>query len=90
MELIKTLRINNELGIHARAAAKIVELVGQYDSTLFLKKDDQEVDGSSILAILTLACPKGTNIQARAVGEDSQELMEAVSLLFEGRFGEKR
>jgi phosphocarrier protein len=90
MELIKTLRITNELGIHARAAAKIVELVGQYESSLFLKKDDREVDGSSILAILTLACPRGTDIQARAVGEDSQELLEAVSGLFERRFGEKR
>jgi phosphocarrier protein len=90
MELKKTLTINNELGLHARAAAKIVELVGRYDSSLFLKKDDQEVDGSSILSILTLACPKGTDIQARAVGEDSQDLIEAVNLLFERRFGEKR
>jgi phosphocarrier protein len=90
MELKKTLTINNELGLHARAAAKIVELVGRYDARLFLKKDDQEVDGSSILAILTLACPKGTDIQARAIGEDSQDLIEAVGLLFERRFGEKR
>ncbi|MGD2126592.1 MAG: HPr family phosphocarrier protein [Desulfobacteraceae bacterium] len=88
MELIKKLTINNELGLHARAAAKIVALVAQYQSKLFLKKDGQEVDGASILAILTLACPKGTELEARIVGDDSQALMEALSELFEKNFGE--
>jgi phosphocarrier protein len=90
MELIKTLRIDNDLGIHARAAAKIVALAGQYKSSLFLSKDDQEVDGSSILSILTLACPKGTEIQARIVGDDSEALMEALIDLLEQKFGEAK
>jgi len=90
MELIKKIRITNELGIHARAAARIVELSGHYKSSLFLKKDDQEVDGSSILSILTLACPRGTDIQARIVGDDSKELMEKLDELFEQKFGEIR
>jgi len=76
MELIKHIKIVNELGLHARAAARVVELAGQYRSKLFFKKDDHEVDGSSILSILTLACPKGSEIQARIVGEDADELME--------------
>ena len=88
MELIKTLRIDNELGIHARAAAKIVALVSQYHSRLFLKKDEKEVDGSSILSILTLACPKGTDIQVRVIGDDSEGLLEKMSELIENRFGE--
>jgi phosphocarrier protein len=62
MELVKKLRIENELGLHARAAAKIVALAGQYKASLFLKKEDQEVEGSSILSILTLACPRGTEL----------------------------
>ncbi len=90
MELIKTLRIDNDLGIHARAAAKIVALAGQYKSSLFLSKDDQEVDGSSILSILTLACPKGTEMQARIVGDDSEALMEALIDLLEQKFGEAK
>ena len=90
MELTKTLRIDNDLGIHARAAAKIVALAGQYKSSLFLRKDDQEVDGSSILSILTLACPKGTEIQARIVGDDSEALMEALIDLLEQKFGEAK
>ena len=88
MELIKKFRIHNELGLHARSAARIVKLASEYKSSLFLGKDGLEVDGSSILSILTLACPKGTEIQARIVGDDSDELMEKLNILFEQRFGE--
>ncbi len=88
MELVRKLRISNELGLHARAAAKIVALAGQYEAKLFLKKDEHEVDGSSILSVLTLACPRGTELQARAVGKDSEALLQALSTLFEQRFGE--
>jgi len=88
MEQLKKFRIQNELGLHARAAGKIVELGNQYNSKLFLKKDGQEVDGSSILSILTLSCPIGTEIQARIEGEDSEDFMERLSELFEQRFGE--
>lgn len=88
MELIKNLKIVNELGLHARAAARVVELAGQYRSKLFFKKSDREVDGSSILSILTLACPKGSEIQARIVGEDAEVLLEKLGELFQKRFGE--
>jgi phosphocarrier protein HPr len=89
-ELVRKLKITNELGLHARAAAKIVALVGQYEASLFLKKDEREVDGSSILSVLTLACPRGTELQARAVGKDSEALLEALNTLFEQKFGEGR
>ena len=88
MEQVKKLRISNELGLHARAAAKIVALAAQYRSSLFLRKDDQEVDGGSILSILALACPKGTEIEVKTLGEDSEALMEAIRFLFEQKFGE--
>lgn len=88
MEQIRKLRISNELGLHARAAAKIVALASQYRAALFLKKDGQEVDGASILSILALACPKGTEIEVTTRGEDSESLMEAISTLFEQKFGE--
>lgn len=90
MELIKILRIVNDLGIHARAAAKIVELSGRYKAKLHLRKADHEVDASNILSILTLSCPKGTDILARAVGEDSEALLEELSVLFEHKFGEPK
>ena len=88
MELVKKLRITNELGLHARAAAKIVALAAQYKANFHLRKGNHEVDGSSILSILTLACPKGTELEAVAVGEEAQALLEALSDLFAHNFGE--
>jgi phosphocarrier protein HPr len=88
MEALRRFRIGNNLGLHARAAAKIVQLGNGYKSKLFLKKNDHEVDGSSILSILTLSCPKGTEIEARIVGEDSGDFMEKLCELFEHKFGE--
>ncbi len=90
MELCKKIKIMNDLGLHARAAARIVELDKQYKSQLFLKRGDREADGSSILSILTLSCPKGTEIEARIVGEDSEAFMENLNQLLEQRFGESR
>jgi len=88
MELTRKLLIHNELGLHARAAARIVSLASRYCSLLYIRKGDHEVDGTSILSILTLACPKGTEVLARAVGEDSEALIEALTGLFEQKFGE--
>ena len=85
---IKKMRINNELGLHARAAAKIVTLAARYKSTLSFRKGEREVDGASILSILTLACQKGTEVEARIVGEDAEALMGALNELFEQKFGE--
>jgi len=89
VESVKRLKVRNSLGLHARSAAKIVELGRHYDSKLFFRKDDEEVDGSSILSILTLACPKGTEMEVRIVGEDSERFMEKLSELFEQNFGER-
>ena len=88
MERVRDIRIQNILGLHARAAGRIVELGDQYQSQLFLKKDGNEADGSSILSILTLSCPKGTEIQAKIVGEDSAAFMTALQDLFDQKFGE--
>ncbi len=90
MELVDKLKIRNNLGLHARAAAKIVKLANQYQSKLYLKKDEQEVEGSSILSILMLSCPKGTVLQVRIVGEDSKVFMNALKALFKDKFGEDR
>jgi len=91
MEHKKTLLIQNDLGLHGRAAAKIVELSRKYSSKLFFKKNGHgEVDGSNILSILTLSGSKGTEIDVKAVGEDSEELLEELSRLFDNKFGEGR
>lgn len=89
MESSRTLVVSNSLGLHARAAARIVKVASQYSSRLYLSKGDHEVDGSSILSILTLSSPRGTEIRARAVGEDSLELLDALSDLVARRFEEE-
>ena len=86
----KILKIENDLGLHGRAAARIVDLAGQFKSKLYFIKDRHEVDGTSILSILTLACPKGTEIEAKVVGEDSEELMKRLCDLFKQKFGESK
>ena len=90
MEMVRRLKIRNSLGLHARAAAKIVELTDRYESNLFLKKDEHQVDGSNILSILTLACPKGTEMEVRIIGEDSEQFMTELDALFQGKFGENK
>lgn len=82
------LEIRNFLGLHARAAARIVELGKSFDSRLYLSKNNLEVDTDGVLSILCLSCPKGTSIRARIVGEDAGAFMEALERLFENRFGE--
>lgn len=88
MEEKRKLKLINELGMHARVAGQIVELGNRYKSKLFLKKDGREVDGSSILSILSLACPMGSEIEIRITGKDAGEFMDELERLFKGRFGE--
>jgi len=88
MEELRSLKVINELGMHAHAAGQIVELAYKYRAKLFLRKDSREVDGSSILSILSLACPKGSEIKARIVGVDAKEFMDDLERLFNSKFGE--
>ena len=88
MEEIRSLKVINELGMHARAAGQIVGLAGKYKARLFLTKDGRKVDGTSILSILSLACPKGGDIEARIAGKDAEEFMDELEGLFKAGFGE--
>jgi phosphocarrier protein HPr len=81
--------IKNQLGLHARAAAKLVQLSNTYDSNLMIRFDGQAVDGKSILDILTLACPVGSEILLRADGPDADKVLEAMERLIEDKFGEE-
>lgn len=85
----RELLIKNRLGLHARAAAKMVELSNSYKSDFTIKFDGQEVDGKSILSILTLACPVGSKILLRAEGPDADNLLEAAERLIDDKFGEE-
>ncbi|MHB8907534.1 MAG: HPr family phosphocarrier protein [Syntrophales bacterium] len=85
---IRTFEITNQLGIHARVAAKMVETASRFQSEVFLEKDGVEVNARSILGILTLFCPYGSRLTVRAEGVDAREAMEAFVRLIADKFGE--
>ncbi len=84
----REVEIVNRLGLHARAAAKLVRLAGQYDSHVTLAKDGEEVDGKSILGVLLLEASQGTRVKLRCDGDDEQAAIEAISFLICNRFQE--
>ena len=78
----------NKLGLHARAAAKLVKLCANYESKIALTKIDQQVDAKSIMGVLMLAATQGTDLILRVEGEDAQQAATAVSDLFANYFDE--
>jgi phosphocarrier protein len=89
MTLTKSFRIKNELGIHARAAALLVQTSSKYRSRIVLEKDGIEVDGKSILGIMTLACPRGSILSVTAEGDDASDAVDDIGRLIENKFGER-
>lgn len=83
-------KVINQLGLHARAAAQLVRLAGEFDSNIKLIKIDRSVfaDAKSILNILTLAASKGTELIIEVQGTDEKEAMSAIKNLFSEGFGE--
>lgn len=84
----KTLKIQNELGLHARAATKLVQLASKYPCELTISKDGHEVNGKSIMGVLMLVASKGTTITLRAKGDRAQEAIDAITALINDKFGE--
>jgi phosphocarrier protein HPr len=80
--------IINRLGLHARAAAKLVHTAGQFSSRVTLVKDGEEVDAKSILGLLLLAAAQGTRLMVRCDGDDEEEALRAVTELIGNRFEE--
>ncbi|MCG6963799.1 MAG: HPr family phosphocarrier protein, partial [Acidobacteria bacterium] len=74
-------RISNKLGLHARAAAKVVHAANQFESDIFVGTNDEEVNAKSILGLLTLAASKGTAMVLRAEGRDEDSAVEALLAL---------
>ncbi len=85
----RELAVINRLGLHARAAAKLVHAAGAFSSQIYLAKDGDEVDAKSILGILLLAAAQGSTVTIRCEGADEQEAVEAIAALFGDRFGEE-
>ncbi len=84
----RDIEIKNKLGLHARAAAKLVHTAARFKSDIKIRKGDEEVDGKSILGILLLAAGRGSVITVRASGEDENEALTAVQELIDRKFDE--
>lgn len=85
----KKIVIKNKLGLHARAAVKFVNLANRYSASVKIIKDSNEVDGKSILGILTLAASQGTPIKLVINGRDEAQAMKALCELINNKFGEE-
>lgn len=85
----RTVTIRNKLGLHARAAVKFVNLANRFGSSVKIVKDGDEIDGKSILGILTLAATQGTSIRLLVAGKDEDAALAALVELIANRFDEK-
>ncbi|HSB36972.1 MAG TPA: HPr family phosphocarrier protein [Thermoanaerobaculia bacterium] len=84
----ETLTLTNRLGLHARAAAKLVHTASAFSSSITLAREGDEVDGKSILGLLLLAAGKGTSLLVRADGSDEAAALGAIRDLIARRFDE--
>jgi phosphocarrier protein len=84
----KTISISNKLGLHARAAAKFVQLASSFASEINIKHGSREVSGKSIMGVMMLAVGKGTEIEIIAHGSDEKQALDALGTLMLDRFGE--
>jgi phosphocarrier protein len=82
--------IQNELGLHARAATKLVQLASRFPCDVTVTKDGHEVNGKSIMGVLMLVASKGTTVIVRAKGQRAAEAVAAIGKLIDDKFGEDK
>ena len=87
--LSRSFGIVNEKGLHARASARMVELVESFDARAEVSRDGMSVSGDSIMGLLMLAAAKGTSIDVEATGPEAGPMMDALEALIADRFGEE-
>lgn len=85
----RNLVVQNQMGIHARPAAMIVRAANKYQSDMYFEKDDEQVNGKSIMGLMMLAAGKGSIIKAIASGDDAAQALDALEQLFASKFDEK-
>ena len=88
-ECFRDFTILNDKGLHARASARFVEVVENFNSEVTVEKDGLAASGSSIMGLLMLAASKGTNIKVTLNGDDAEELSIALDNLIKSKFGEE-
>ena len=80
--------VKNKLGLHARAAAKLVKTTNNYKSEIFIEKNGQRVNAKSIMGVMMLAAAKGSILKVEASGSDELEALDDIGQVIDGKFGE--
>lgn len=80
--------ISNKLGLHARAAARLTKLAGQFSSEIFIAKGARRVNAKSIMGVMMLAAGIGTEVRIDAEGADAEQALQDIEALFNDKFGE--
>lgn len=88
MPLERVLEVKNKLGIHARPAAMIVRIANRYDGEVLVEKDDERVNGKSIMGLMMLAAGKGSQLKFTVEGENGEKMLEEMEALFDRKFEE--
>jgi phosphocarrier protein HPr len=86
--LRRDIEIVNKLGLHARASAKLTQLAGQFQSEIWISRNERRVNAKSIMGVMMLAANKGSMVSIEISGPDESEALEALSRLINDRFGE--
>ena len=85
---MKELLVQNKMGIHARPAAMIVRVTNKFKADVFVEKDEEQVNGKSIMGLMMLAAAKGTKVKFIATGEDAPAMLAEIEALFAKKFDE--
>jgi phosphocarrier protein HPr len=86
--LTKELVVHNKMGIHARPAAMIVRITNKFKADVFVEKDDEQVNGKSIMGLMMLAAGKGSKVKFLATGDDAPQMLGELEQLFARKFDE--
>ena len=87
-QLIKELLVQNKMGIHARPAAMIVRITNKFKAEVFVEKDEEQVNGKSIMGLMMLAAGKGSKVKFIATGDDAPAMLTELDQLFARKFDE--
>ena len=87
-QLSKELVVNNKMGIHARPAAMIVRITNKFKADVFVEKDEEQVNGKSIMGLMMLAAGKGSKVKFLATGDDAPQMLAELEQLFTRKFDE--
>jgi phosphocarrier protein len=85
---IRELLVQNKMGIHARPAAMIVRITNKFKADIFVEKEDEQVNGKSIMGLMMLAAAKGSKVKFIATGADAEQMLAELEALFAKKFDE--